>query len=113
MEAGSNQRSQVTMLENLPERHLSPPGPERFSSESDTEALRRQLEPPQTKLTRVLDLTTTVLSNLELKELIRNISPSIRQVMELDAVGLSLPTPDGKNLEIHALHFPDGKGLVQ
>jgi len=101
------------MLENLPERHLSPPGPERFSSESDTEALRRQLEHQQTKLKLVLDLTNSVLSNLELKELIRNISPSIRQVMELDAVGLSLPTPDGMHLEVHALDFPGGKGLIQ
>src|ERR1700744_5020889 len=101
------------MLENLPARHLSHPGSERFSSESDSDILRHHLERQQTKLKLVLDLTNSVLSNLELKELIRNISPSIRQVMELDAVGLSLPTPDGKNLEIHALHFPDGKGLVQ
>ena len=101
------------MLENLPERHLSTPGPERFSPESDTDTLRHQLEHQQTKLKLVLDLTNSVLSNLELKELIRNISPSIRQVMELDAVGLSLPTPDGKHLEVHALDFPDGKGLLR
>src|SRR6202000_3554988 len=113
MEAGSNHRSQVTMLENLPERHLSPPGPERFSPESETEALLRQLEHQQTKLKLVLDLTNSVLSNLELKELIRNISPSIRQVMDRDAVGLSLPAPDGKHLEVHALDFPDGKGLLR
>jgi formate hydrogenlyase transcriptional activator len=101
------------MLENLPERRLSPLGPDRFSPDGDTGVLRRQLEHEQTKLKLVLDLTNSVLSNLDLKELIRSISPSIRRVMQLDAVGLSLPTPDGKHLEVYALDFPDGKGHLQ
>jgi formate hydrogenlyase transcriptional activator len=101
------------MLENLPERRLSPLGPDRFSPDGDTAVLRRQLEHEQTKLKLVLDLTNSVLSNLDLKELIRSISPSIRRVMQLDAVGLSLPTPDGKHLEVYALDFPDGKGHLQ
>ena len=54
-----------------------------------------------------------MLSNLDLKELIRNISPSIPKIMRLDAVGLSLPTIDGKHLEVHSLDFPDGKGQIQ
>ena len=33
--------------------------------------------------------------------------------MRLDAVGLSLPTIDGKHLEVHSLDFPDGKGQIQ
>lgn len=74
---------------------------------------RRQLEDEQTKLRLVLDLTNSVVSNLDLRELIRTISPSIRKVMHLDAVGLSLPTPDGKGLEVYALDFPDGKGYIQ
>lgn len=101
------------MLGNLPERRLPQPGPDRFSRESDGEGLRHRLEDEQTKLQLILDLTNSVLSNLDLKELIRNISPSIRKVMRLDAVGLSLPSADGQHLEIHALDFPDGKGRVQ
>ena len=98
------------MLENLPERRFLPPAPDQFSPESDIDSLRHELEHEQTKLKLVLDLTNSVLSNLDLKELIRNISPSIRKVMQLDAVGLSLPTPDGRHLEVSALDFPDGKG---
>jgi formate hydrogenlyase transcriptional activator len=101
------------MLGNLPERRLPLPGLNRFSRESDTDSLRQQLEEEQTKLKLILDLTKSVLSNLELKELISSISPSIRKAMRLDAVGLSLPTADGQHLEVHALDFPDGKGYVQ
>ena len=102
-----------SMLESLPERRLPQPGLNRFSRESDPGTLRHQLEDEQTKLKLILDLTNSVLSTLDLKELIRNISPSIRKVMRLDAVGLSLPTADGKHLEVHALDFPDGKGHIQ
>jgi formate hydrogenlyase transcriptional activator len=105
--------SQVPMLENLPQRHFSPPGSDGFSPESDGDSLRQELQHEQTKLKLVLDLTNSVLSNLDLKELIRNISPSIRRVMQLDAVGLSLPSADGKHLEVCALDFPNGSGHVQ
>ena len=101
------------MLGNLPERSLPQAGPDRFSRESDAEVLRHRLEDEQTKLQLILDLTNSVLSNLDLKELICNISPSIRKVMRLDAVGLSLPSADGKHLEVYALDFPDGKGHIQ
>lgn len=101
------------MLENLPERHFPPPGPDGFSSESDTQSVRHELQREQTKVKLLLELTNSVLSNLDLKELIRNISPSIRKVMQLDAVGLSLPTSDGKHLEVCALDFPDGEGQFQ
>jgi formate hydrogenlyase transcriptional activator len=101
------------MLENLPQRRSLLPGPDRFVPDGDAVGLRRQLEHEQTKLKLVLDLTNSVLSNLDLKELIRSISPSLRKVMQLDAVGLSLPTPDGEHLEVYALDFPDGKGHLQ
>lgn len=101
------------MLENLLERRLPPPDSSRFSLQRETEILRNELQHEQTKLKLVLDLTNSVLSNLDLKELIENISPSIRKVMQLDAVGLSLPTADGKHLQVYALDFPDGKGHFQ
>jgi formate hydrogenlyase transcriptional activator len=101
------------MLGSLPDRRPPQPGLNRFPHESDTDALRHQLEDEQTKLKLILDLTNSVLSNLDLKDLIRNISPSIRKVMRLDAVGLSLPTADSEHLEVHALDFPDGKGHIQ
>nr|WP_251106542.1 sigma 54-interacting transcriptional regulator [Alloacidobacterium dinghuense] len=72
-----------------------------------------QLENERTKLKLILDLNNSVVSNLELKQLIRAISPSIRNVMQLDAVALMLPTSDNGCLEVYALDFPDSKGTIR
>ena len=72
-----------------------------------------QLENERTKLKLILDLNNSVVSNLELKQLIQAISPSIRNVMQLDAVALMLPAGDNQGLEVCALDFPDGKGHIR
>src|SRR6201996_6750483 len=78
-----------------------------------SENARAQLESEQTKLKLILDLNNSVVSNLELKQLIQAISPSMRRVMQIDAVALVLPSPDNGDLEVHALDFPDSKGLIR
>jgi formate hydrogenlyase transcriptional activator len=50
---------------------------------------------------------------LKLRDVLQSISPSIREVMRLDFVGLTLPDKDGQHTRIYALDFPDSKGLVQ
>jgi len=79
---------------------------------AESEATRQQLKSEQTKLELILDLNNRIVSSLDLKDLIRNISPSIRKLMHLDAIGLSLPTPDESGLEVYALDFPDSKGYI-
>src|SRR5579859_844400 len=78
-----------------------------------SETARLALESERTKLQLILDLNNSVVSNLELKDLIQAISPSIREVMQLDAVALMLPTGSNRALEVHALDFPDGKGHIR
>jgi formate hydrogenlyase transcriptional activator len=78
-----------------------------------SEKARLQLENERTKLNLILDLNNSVVSNLELKELIQAISPSVRKVMQLDAVALMLPATDGGDLEVYALDFPNGKGILR
>jgi formate hydrogenlyase transcriptional activator len=88
-----------------------------------SEHARLQLENERTKLKLILDLNNSVVSNLELRQLIEAISPSIRKVMQLDAVALMLPAagnPAAANsenvdsgLEVYALDFPDGKGHIR
>lgn len=80
---------------------------------SNSEATRAQLDSERTKLKLILDLNNSVVSNLELRELLESISPSIRKVMHLDGVALMLPDPDAKHLQTHVLDFPSGKGLAQ
>ena len=78
---------------------------------ADSEAARVQLESERRKKLRViLDLNDSVVSNLELREVLRCVSPSIRKTMRLDGVALILPAETNGHLQLYALDFPDGKG---
>ena len=68
-------------------------------------------ERAQERLELLLDLTNRVVSNLDLRNLLREISASIRRVMQCDGVGVTLPDKDG--LRLYALDFPGGSGLVR
>jgi formate hydrogenlyase transcriptional activator len=74
-----------------------------------SKAIQAQLEDERTKLRLVLDLNNSVVSNLELRDLLRSISPNIRKVLRLDGVALMLPAADGAHLQLYALDFPDNK----
>src|SRR6202049_799633 len=67
----------------------------------------------QDRLKLVLDLTNQVVSNLNFQELLQAISTSVRQVMHYDAAAIMLPEPDGKYLRVHALDFPDSRGIFK
>jgi formate hydrogenlyase transcriptional activator len=79
----------------------------------DDRMARAQLESERTRLKLILDLNNSVVSSLELREVLQSISPSIRKVMSLDSVALLLTEGDGAHLRLHALDFPDGKGLIR
>jgi formate hydrogenlyase transcriptional activator len=78
-----------------------------------SETLRAELEREQTKLKLILDLNNSVVSNLELREVLRSVSPSIRKTMSLDGVALILPDEANEHLQVYALDFPDGKGVLR
>ena len=78
-----------------------------------SEAVRIQLESERTKLKLILDMNNSVVSNLELRDVLQSISPSIRNVMRLDGVALILPDAEKTCLQTHALDFPLSKGLVR
>ena len=63
------------------------------------------------RLTMILDLTNQVVSNLKFDDVLRSISASVRRVMECDAAAIMLPEADNKSLRVHALDFPDSRGL--
>jgi formate hydrogenlyase transcriptional activator len=79
-------------------------------------ALRRASEELQSKNERLrllLDVTNQVVSNLELRDLLRAISQDVRRVMQCDYAGLSLPDAENKQLRLYAVDFPEGKGFLQ
>jgi len=64
------------------------------------------------RLTLLLDLTNRVVSNLDLRELLRATAGSMRRVMQCDGVGFALPGPNGR-LQLYALDLPEGKGVIK
>jgi formate hydrogenlyase transcriptional activator len=77
---------------------------------AQSESVRVQLESEQTKLSLFLDLNNSVVSNLELGEVLRSVSPNIRKTMRLEGVAVILPDATNEHLQLYAMDFPDGKG---
>jgi formate hydrogenlyase transcriptional activator len=63
------------------------------------------------RLHLLLDLTNQVVSNLQLRDLLRAISGNIRRVMQCDCASLALPNAENKELQLNVLDFPEGKGF--
>jgi formate hydrogenlyase transcriptional activator len=65
------------------------------------------------RLQLLLDVTNQVVSNLQLRDLLRAISASVRRVMQCDLVGVFLPDPEGNRLQTFVLDFPESKGFIR
>jgi len=65
----------------------------------------------QDQLKLILDLTNQVVSNLEFHELLVAASSSVRRVMSCDAAAVMLADEDGTHLRVHALDFPESRGI--
>jgi formate hydrogenlyase transcriptional activator len=59
----------------------------------------------------ILELNNKVVSNLEFHEFLRATSASVREVMHCDAAAVMLADADAKNLIVHALDYPDSRGV--
>lgn len=78
-----------------------------------SETVQTQLESERKKLQLILDLNNSVVSNLDLRDVLRSVSSGIRKIMRLDGVALMLPDAANKQLELYALDFPNGKGIAR
>jgi formate hydrogenlyase transcriptional activator len=67
----------------------------------------------QERLELLLDLTNRVVSSLNLRDVLREISANIRRVMQGDGVGIDLLSPEDHKLRLYALDFPNNRGLIQ
>jgi formate hydrogenlyase transcriptional activator len=71
-----------------------------------------ELERNNKRLTLLLDLNNAVVSNLELRDLLRAMSANVRRVMECDGVGVALPDPESDELQLYAFDFPANEGIA-
>jgi formate hydrogenlyase transcriptional activator len=75
-----------------------------------TEAeLQRQNE----RFELLLNLTASITSSLDLREVLRSIAANIREVIHADAVSVSLPDATSGKLRVFAMDFPQGKGVIK
>ena len=65
------------------------------------------------RLQLLLDVTSQVVSNLQLRDLLRAIAAGVRRVMQCDLVGVFLPDLDGNRMETFMLDFPEAKGFIR
>ena len=86
---------------------------ERKMAEEALLGAQQELERKNQQLKLLLDVTNQVVSNLELRDLLRAIAASVRRVMDCDGVRVVLPDCDGKQLRLYALDFPESNGLVK
>jgi formate hydrogenlyase transcriptional activator len=65
------------------------------------------------RLKLLLEVNNTIVSNLQLRDLLRAISGSLRSVMQCDGVGVALPDRESKHLQVYALDFPSNEGQIR
>jgi formate hydrogenlyase transcriptional activator len=79
----------------------------------EAQALQQQLARERDRLQLLLEVTNSVISNLELRDVLRVVSATLRRVMHCDVAGVLLPEAEHHQLRIYALDFPDSQGFIQ
>jgi formate hydrogenlyase transcriptional activator len=79
----------------------------------NAQSYQQQLSRERDRLRVLLEVTNTVVSNLDLHDLLKAIAASLERVMHHEYTGLALFEPASNQLRLHALDFPQGKGLLQ
>jgi PAS domain S-box-containing protein len=79
----------------------------------DRKRAEQALTVQNNRLQLLLKLTNRITSNLDLREVLRAITATVRELMDSDAVHISLPEADSAQFRVYALDFPEGKGLIK
>jgi formate hydrogenlyase transcriptional activator len=79
----------------------------------EAQALQQQLVRERDRLQLLLEVTNSVISNLELRDVLRAVSATLRRVMHCDVAGVLLPEAEHHQLRVYALDFPDSQGFIQ
>jgi formate hydrogenlyase transcriptional activator len=78
-----------------------------------SKAAQTALQHKNDRLKLLLEVNNAIISTLELRDLLRAISSSLRSVMQCDGVGVALPDGENAQLRFYALDFPNSKGLIR
>ena len=83
-----------------------------IAPENNGLAADARLQSQNDRLQLLLNLTKRITSNLELREVLRAIAANIREVIQCDAVAVSLPDFALGKSRLYALDFPGSKGFI-
>ena len=72
-----------------------------------------RLERSSERLRLVVEVGSSVFSNLDLQELLRSVSSSVRQVLRCDVASVVLIDPERARARLHVLDFPDSRGFAR
>src|SRR5437762_12573056 len=91
-----------------------------MSGSEDNNPSSQWAEDPQASLQRqnerlqlLLNLTSRITSNLDLREVLRAISANFREVMRCDGAGILLPGQEAGTFKLYAFDAPVSKGFAK
>jgi formate hydrogenlyase transcriptional activator len=79
----------------------------------DAQVYEEQLSRERDRLRLLLEVNNALVSNLDLRELLKEIAACLRRVIRHDYTALALYDPATHEMRLRALDFPEGKGLIQ
>jgi formate hydrogenlyase transcriptional activator len=79
----------------------------------EAQSVQKQFKEERDRLSLLLDVNNTIVSELDLRELLNAVSASLRRLVPHEYASLSLYDAETQRLQIHALDFPASKGLIQ
>jgi len=79
----------------------------------ELQSTQAELRSQKDRLQLLLDLTTDAVSNLEISDLLKAVTASVRQIMQSDFAGIGLPDPERSRLRIHALVYASDGSLTE
>jgi formate hydrogenlyase transcriptional activator len=79
----------------------------------DAQRYQEQLSRERDRLRLLLEVNNALVSNLDLRELLKAIAVCLRRVIRHDYTALALYDPARGEMRLTALDFPEGKGLIR
>jgi formate hydrogenlyase transcriptional activator len=81
--------------------------------DESAQSAQQQLARDRDRLRLLLEVNNAVVSHLDLRDVFMATSRYLRQVIRQDYTSLVLYEPGSDRFRLHALDFPEGKGLIQ
>ncbi len=79
----------------------------------ELQSTQAELRSQKDRLQLLLDLTTDAVSNLEISDLLKAVTASVRQIMQSDFAGIGLPDPERSRLRIYSLVYASDGSLTE